>query len=227
MPELVVTIDGPAGSGKSTVAPLLAGRLDASFLDTGAMYRAVTLAALRDKVDLTDEGSLLAVLDRHRFEFRAQQTTMQVCLDGQAVTEQIRCSEVTEKARYIASCPRIRDRLVQWQRAYADKFQRIVTEGRDQGTVAFPDADVKFYLTAEPAERARRRLAQLQAKGSAETLQKVQQAIEQRDASDATRSVAPMKPAPDAIIVDTTAMTIEQVVDTLAAHVRERCSKKL
>jgi len=224
--DLIITIDGPAASGKSTVARLLARRLDASFLDTGAMYRAVTLAAMRAGIDLNDEQKLIDLMQKCEFQFSEQAGKMNVCIDGSDVTEQIRSTDVTANARYIAGAPRVRDQLVQMQRLFAAGRRKIVTEGRDQGTVAFDDADIKFYLTADSSERARRRQAELQAKGIDENLEKIQEAIEQRDKSDQSRTVGPLKPAENAIVVDTTNMSIEQVVEKLAGYVKEKCSKK-
>ena len=225
MADLIVTIDGPAASGKSTVARLLARKLEADFLDTGAMYRAVTFAAMQAGVDLSDEGKLLGVMQAHQFQFFLQAGKMIVSVDDIDVTEQIRSPEVTANARYIASAPKVRERLVKIQRQFAAGRRKIVTEGRDQGTVAFADADIKFYLTADAAERARRRQAELQAKGGGESLEHIQEAIEQRDDSDRSRAVGPLKPAEDAIVVDTTNLGIEQVVEKLLEFVKKRCLK--
>jgi len=221
MADLIITIDGPAASGKSTVARLLAQKLGADFLDTGAMYRAVTFAAMQAGVDLNDEEKLLDCLGAHTFQFSPRAGKMAVSVDVTDVTEQIRSSEVTANARFIASAPRVRERLVRMQRQFAAGRKKIVTEGRDQGTVAFADADVKFYLTADPAERARRRQAELQARGGGEGLERVQEAIEQRDDSDRSRAVGPLKQAEDAIVVDTTKLSIDQVVEKLLAFVKE------
>jgi len=225
MASLVVTIDGPAGSGKSTVARLLADKLGATFLDTGAMYRAVTLAAMRTSLDLGVEGNLLKVIDETDFTFSAAPNEMKVLIDNEDVTEHIRDSEVTANARFAASAPNVRAALVEMQRRFAADHQMIVTEGRDQGTVAFPDAHLKFYLTADASQRAVRRHAELQEKGNSQSVEQIQEAIEKRDESDQSRSVGPMKPAKDAIIVDTTRLTIEEVVDKLLSCVREKCSK--
>ena len=224
MPELVVTIDGPAGSGKSTVARLLADRLDATFLDTGAMYRALTLAAVRDGVELRDEEQLVAVADRHRFGFEAAQGKMLVSIDGQDVTEAIRDNALTAQVRFAAAAPRVRERLVEMQRAFAARHARIVTEGRDQGTVVFPEANVKFYLTADVRERARRRKAELEAKGLPADLEQIRQAIEARDRSDENRAVGPLRPAPDAVTIDTTDLSVAEVVERAYRYVEERCS---
>lgn len=217
----MVTIDGPAGSGKSTVAGLLAQKLGASFLDTGAMYRAVTLAAMQSGADLSNEDELLNIMQKTDFKFNIENVEMTVHINGTDVTEQIRSSEVTTNARYIASAPKMRDKLVKMQRQFAAEYKKIVTEGRDQGTVAFPEADIKFFLTADPVERARRRQAQLQTKGVSENLEQIQHAMEQRDKSDQNRTVGPLKPADDAIIVDTTDLNTEQVVDKLLNYVKE------
>jgi cytidylate kinase len=225
MADLIVTIDGPAASGKSTVARLLARKLDADFLDTGAMYRAVTFAAMQAGVDLSDEGKLLGVMQAHQFQFSLRADTMIVFIDDVDVTEQIRSPEVTANARYIASAPKVRERLVKMQRQFAAGRRKIVTEGRDQGTVAFADADIKFYLTADAAERARRRQAELRTKGNNESLERTQKALEERDKSDQSRAAGPLKPAEDAIVVDTTNLGIEQVVEKLLEFVKERCLK--
>ena len=221
MANLVITIDGPAASGKSTVARLLAERLGASFLDTGAMYRAVTLAAIEAGVDMSDEEKMLGVLDNRKFEFAVREGKMVVYIDGLDVTEQIRRQEVTANARYAASAVKLREKLVEMQRQFAAREEKIVTEGRDQGTVAFPDAGVKFYLIADSAERAKRRQIELSAKGSSENLEQIQNAIEERDKSDEDRAVGPLKPAEDAIVVDTTDLSIEEVVEKVLRFVED------
>jgi len=226
MAELVITIDGPAASGKSTVARLVAQKLGASFLDTGAMYRAVTLAAIRTGVDLSDEKKLLGVMRVSNFQFSVKDGLTTVSIDGVNVTEQIRSPEVTAKARYIASAAKIREKLVQMQRRFAAGEKKLVTEGRDQGTVAFDDADIKFYLTADAGERARRRQEELVAKGDSKSLEEIQKAIEERDKSDQMRTVGPLKPAEDAIIIDTTDLSIEEVVEKVLGFVKEKCLKK-
>ena len=221
MSNLVITIDGPAASGKSTVARLLAERLGASFLDTGAMYRAVTLAAIEAGVDMSDEEKLLGVLQTSEFQFAVKEGEMAVRIDGVDVTERIRRPEVTAKVRHIASSAKLREKLVRMQRQFAAGEEKIVTEGRDQGTVAFADADVKFYLTADAGERARRRLAELRARGGGESLEQIQKAIEERDKSDEDRAVGPLRPADDAVVIDTTDLGIEEVVEKLL-----RCVEK-
>jgi cytidylate kinase len=225
MADLIITIDGPAASGKSTVARLLAERLGAGFLDTGAMYRAVTLAVMQAGVDMSNEEKLLEVWETSEFQFAIKKGKMTVCLDGVDVTEQIRGPEVTAEAQHIASATKMRAKLVQMQREFAAGEEKIVTEGRDQGTVAFPNADIKFYLTAEVAERARRRQAELAAEAGG-SLENIQKAIEQRDKSDRSRAVGPLRPASDAIIVDTTDLSIEEVVEKLLCCIEEKCPKR-
>ena len=223
---MVITIDGPAASGKSTAARLLARKLGASFLDTGAMYRAVTLAAMQAGVDMTDQEKLLGVMKKSEFQFSFRDGKMVVCINGIDVTGQIRQPQITANARYIASSPKARGKLVQMQRQFAASRQKIVTEGRDQGTVAFSDADIKFYLTADSAERARRRQAELRAKGGDQSLEQIQKAIEERDKSDENRTVGPLRPAEDAIVVDTTDLSIDEVVEKLLSCVKEKCLRK-
>jgi len=235
MADLIITIDGPAASGKSTVARLLAEKLGASFLDTGAMYRAVTLAAMQAGVDMSDEDKLLEVMETSEFQFSLSDDKMMVFINGIDVTEQIRQPQITANTRYIASSPKAREKLVQMQRQFAAGRGKIVTEGRDQGTVVFSDADMKFYLTADSIERARRRQAELRAKGSDESclskrgrdesLEQIQKDIEERDKSDQSRAVGPLRPAKDAIVVDTTDLSIEEVVEKLLGYVKEKCLK--
>ncbi len=222
MEQTVVTIDGPAASGKSTVAVRLAQKLGATFLDTGGMYRAVTLAAMQAGADLADEKALLKTLGKTQFEFYPSSGGMKVSLNGSDVTAEIRDTKVTANSHYIASAPQVRARLVQMQRDFARGRDKVVTEGRDQGTVAFPDAQVKFFLIASVAERARRRYLELTDKQSI-SLEQIQAAIEQRDQRDRSRAAGPLTAADDAIEIDTTELSIEQVVDKLADYVRKRC----
>ena len=221
MASLVITIDGPAASGKSTTARLLAQRLGAVFLDTGAMYRAVTLAAMQKGARLSDEKALLDVLRNTEFEFRADSDRMSAFIDGVDVTAAIRRRDVTENSRYIAAVPKVRAELVKMQRDFAAVHEKVVTEGRDQGTVAFANADVKFFLTADIETRARRRMNEL--KDTSEvTLDNLIKSIEERDAKDSSRAEGPLRAADDAIIIDTTDLNLEQVVELLVSNVRSR-----
>jgi cytidylate kinase len=226
MAGLIITIDGPAASGKSTAARLLAEKLGASFLDTGAMYRAVTLAAMQKGVNLNSEDELLVIFQKSRFKFDIKEGKMVVSIDGADVMEQIRRPEVTANAKYVAKVPKVREKLVEMQRQFAADHERIITEGRDQGTVVFPDADVKFFLAADSLERARRRRAELLARGSRESLEKIQKDLEERDKSDRERDTGPLRPAADAISVDTTDLNIDEVVEKLLNLVRKICPKK-
>jgi cytidylate kinase len=225
MAEWVVTIDGPAAGGKSTVARRVAEQLSATFLDTGTMYRAVTLAAVRDDVDLNDEGQLVEVIARHRFRFEAAAEKTAVLIDGADVTEAIRAPELTAQVRPVAAAAPVREKLVAMQRAFAARHDRIVTEGRDQGTVAFPEADAKFFLTATATERARRRAAELADQGIDADAGQIRQAIEARDRSDRDRATGPLRPAPDVVTIDTTDLSIDEVVSRVCRDVEERWRK--
>lgn len=211
----VVTIDGPAGTGKSTAARHAAERLGWRLLDTGAMYRAVALAALRAGLDMEDDRALGDLADRLGVALPGDR----VKLDDEDVSEAIRTVEVTRATRYPANNPRVRARLADWQRAFAAEHDTIA-EGRDQGTVVFPDAPLKYYLDARPEERARRRHTEFLAKGEVIAFEDVLADLERRDAEDEARALAPLRPAPDAIRLDTTGMTIAEVVDRIERDAR-------
>jgi len=211
----VVTIDGPAGAGKSTVSKRLADRLGWRLLDTGAMYRAVTLAALRGGVDLEDDRAVGDLAARLSVQLPARR----VLLDGEDVTASIRGVEVTNATQYVAASPSVRRQLVAWQRARAAEND-VITEGRDQGTIVFPDAFRKFFLTASLEERARRRHAEFVARGEPITLEAVLRGLQERDARDASRAIAPMRPADDALVIDTTGLSLDQVVARIEHHLQ-------
>jgi cytidylate kinase len=221
MAKLTITIDGPAGSGKSSTAKLLAAKIGAAFLDTGAMYRAVTLAAMRNRCSLNDAAGLEKIIDGTDFKFEIKDGQMTVKINNSDVTGKIRDPQVTANVRFIASVPSLRNRLVQMQRDFAGEYEKIVTEGRDQGTVVFPDADLKIFLTADNAERAKRRAKELVQKGHKVDISELEQEIEKRDLQDSTRKVAPLVAAADAITLDTTSLTLEQVVNKILELIKK------
>jgi cytidylate kinase len=222
MAELIITIDGPAGSGKSTAAKLLAAKIGAAFLDTGAMYRAVTLVAMQNQIDLNDVKALEKLIDAVNFKFEIAKNQMTVKINNQDATEQIRDPKVTANVHFIASQPSLRDRLVKMQRDFADRHEKIVTEGRDQGTVVFPDANFKFFLIANPKERAKRRGAELTQKGHKVDLARLQNDIEKRDASDKNRDTAPLVAAKDAVIIDNTNFTQQQTLNEILKTINKK-----
>lgn len=209
-----MAIDGPAGAGKSTIAKLLAAQVGIPYLDTGAMYRSVTLAALERNIALTDERAL-GELARSVEVFVGRDN---VLLDGTDVTEQIRSAEVNASVSHVATNSEVRTHLRGAQRDWVARMGGGIVEGRDIATVVFPDACAKIFLTASARERARRRVEQ-----AGGDIDEVEQAIIDRDARDASRTDGPMIAATDAVVVDTTGLTIDQVIATLAGLVKERC----
>ena len=218
---MIITIDGPAGSGKSTTARKLAARLGIPYLDTGAMYRVVTLAALEDGVDLRDEAALAALAERDDYQLDPGPTHIRVTLRGRDVTEEIRSMRVNDHTRYIAASPGVRRVLIRKQREIARRLGSLVTEGRDQGTAAFPDADAKFFLAAAREKRAERRLHDLLADGEEGTLEQVLANVDERDRTDAQRPVAPLAVPANAVRIDTTALSIHAVLDMIVEHLRK------
>jgi cytidylate kinase len=219
---MIITIDGPAGSGKSTAARRLAKALGIAYLDTGATFRAVTLRAMKAGIDLADEATLLAIAREAAIELQPADDGLRVLLDGEDVSRQIRTQAVTANAFYAARSPAVRAELAELQRRIGQSLGSFVTEGRDQGSVVFPAADVKFFLDASPEVRARRRCDELLAAGERADYDHVLQSIRQRDERDRARAVAPLVVPRGAVAIDTSAKTIEQTTAEMLRHVEAR-----
>ncbi|MDH4203724.1 MAG: (d)CMP kinase [Phycisphaerae bacterium] len=222
----IVTIDGPAGVGKSTVARMLAKKLGGIFLDTGATYRAVTVAAMQQGADLQDLRAILDVMDRTTFDFRHEGDVLKVFVDGNDETQTIRQPDITENVKYVAGKQPLRSRLVELQKRFASQFDIVVTEGRDQGTVVFPEAQFKFFLTADSKERTRRRHEELKASGQEMDFDELHEQMSQRDYYDESRTVSPLKPAPDAIHIDTTNIDAETVVEKMLEIITQQTDQQ-
>ena len=211
MRKIIIAIDGHSSGGKSTFARALAARLGYTFIDTGAMYRAVTLCALEEgaigKDGVPDVGRIIAMLDRLTMEFHGGE----LWLDGRAVGDAIRSIEVSDAVSAVSSIPEVREKLVAMQREMG-RGRGVVMDGRDIGTVVFPDAELKIFLTADPAVRAHRRYDELHARGEDVSLAEIERNIRRRDALDAEREVSPLRRAPDALILDNSAMTPDQQI---------------
>jgi CMP/dCMP kinase len=218
----IVTIDGPSGSGKGTISRAVAVQVGWHLLDSGALYRLVALSGLKRGVksdDIDAHAQLAGAMDV-RFDV-APDGGEAVILAGEEVTRQIRSEEAGQGASRVAAWPPVRAALLDRQRAFA-KAPGLVADGRDMGTVVFPEGDLKIFLTASPAERALRRYKQLKDKGSDVSLPALSREITERDQRDSTRAVSPLKPAPDAEVIDSTSLTIEQVIDRVIALGRAR-----
>lgn len=214
---MIVTLDGPAGAGKSSTARALAARLGWCYMDTGAMYRAVALTALQRGIPLDDADRLARLAESMAIEFRDGR----VLVDGQDVSTAIRTEEITQATRPVADAPPVREAMKRVQRRLAEGLD-IVTEGRDQGSVVFPQAALKVFLTASPAERARRRYREEQGRGNAASIDAILTSQTRRDEADRTRPVGAMKPADDAVIVETDGLSPDDVVDRLVAMIEAR-----
>ena len=219
----VITIDGPSGSGKGTVAALLAAKLGWNFLDSGALYRLLAFAARNHGVDLTNEEALKLLAAHLDVQFGAAKDGhgMQIILEGEEVTSAIRNEQVGAGASQVAALPAVRDALLQRQKAFREP-PGLVADGRDMGTVVFPDAPLKIFLTASAEERARRRYLQLKGKGDDVNLASLLDEIRARDERDTQREVAPLRPADDAVQLDSTDLSIEQVLGQILSEVAKR-----
>jgi CMP/dCMP kinase len=217
MRKLLITIDGPAGAGKTTVSRLLAARLGYRYIDTGALYRAVAVAACRQNIAAEDDSALDRLLETLELNFHPCESGQRLLANGEDITDLIRTPEISMRASTVSARPGVRAYLLKIQRELG-RQKAAVFEGRDMGTVVFPDAEVKFFLSAAEATRALRRFAEIQAKTGV-SLEEVGRDLRRRDEQDTHRTLAPLKPAEDAIRIDSSDLTIEQVVERMLKHV--------
>jgi cytidylate kinase len=221
---LIIAIDGPSGAGKSTLAKRLAKELGFIYVDTGAMYRALALKVLREGVDLADDASMARLIGSTTIDLRQVDGALQVLLDGADVAAEIRTPQVSQMASKASALAVVRARLLELQRDMAWRGN-IVAEGRDIGTVVFPQAEVKIFLQASAAERARRRFAELQSAGQSVDLTKTLREIEERDQRDSERDLAPLRQADDALMIDSSGVDADQVTARVLAHIRTKQEK--
>ncbi|MFI9408169.1 (d)CMP kinase [Nocardia sp. NPDC052316] len=221
---LVVAMDGPSGTGKSSVSRRLATRLGARYLDTGAMYRVATLRVLRAGIELTDAAAIGAAVKELPLSIGTDPRREVIQLDGEDVSSEIRGDAVTKAVSAVSAVPEVRDLLVALQREITTAAQRIVVEGRDIGTVVLPAADAKIYLTASAEARAHRRNQQNIAEGRGDDYEAVLADVQRRDNLDSTRKVSPLRPADDAVLVDTSDLNMDEVIDELYRVVAQQIS---
>lgn len=220
----IIAIDGPSGVGKSTISKLLSEKLGYIYIDTGAMYRTAALLALEAGIDLSNGDRVAQLCESLAFSFRIEGDTVHVTCNGRDVTEAIRTHEMGMHASNVSKNSQVREVLVGLQRKLGEQHDAIL-EGRDIGTVVFPQATFKFYLDASMEERARRRYRELTEKGEGASLEEVKEAIRKRDINDSTRKTAPLKPAKDAIMIDTTGKDIPTVIEEILQHIRKQDSR--
>ena len=218
----IIAIDGPSGAGKSTLGRKLARELGLLYIDTGAMYRAVALAAAAAGVKDSDAEGLTCVAHRARIGLEGDPDSLRVLLDGRDVSEEIRGEAVGRDASLVSAVPEVRRELVRRQREMGERGGGVVLDGRDIGTVVFPSADVKFFLTAVPEARARRRLVEERARAASQSFEETLADINDRDRRDATRDDSPLAIADDAVVIDTTELSAAEVFDTMLRTVRDR-----
>ena len=214
---MIVAIDGPSGSGKSTLGRMLAHALKLLYIDTGSMYRAVALATIESEIDPGDKEAVTALANRIEIDLEGDPDSLSVLLNGSDVTDQIRTEKVTEMSSIVSTIPGVRRAMVERQRAFGKRG--AVLNGRDIGTVVFPDADVKFFLTAAPEERAERRYKEDQVAGTSTTFAETLADMVERDRRDSTRADSPLKVADDAIVIDSTGKNIDEVLAEMMSHV--------
>ncbi|MGH7767526.1 MAG: (d)CMP kinase [Candidatus Binatia bacterium] len=223
MKRLTIAIDGPAGAGKSTVAKRLAKELGYTYMDTGAMYRAFAWKVRQGGIDLEDEEKLREALRRTNVELSDREGNLKVLLDGRDVTTEIRTPELSQWASKISALGPVRERMVELQRAMGARGG-VVAEGRDIGTVVFPQADVKVFLTAGPEERAKRRFAELKEQGKRVSLDETLEEMVERDRRDQERALAPLRRAEDAVAIDSTGRTVDQVMEQIMQEIKKKMS---
>lgn len=217
----VITVDGPSGAGKGTLCQALANKLGWQLLDSGAIYRVLALAALHHHVDIESEEALVPLAANLDVRFEPREKELAVMLEGEDVSNEIRSEVVGNTASLTATFPRVREALLRRQRAFRTK-PGLIADGRDMGTVVFPDAPVKIFLDATPEERAQRRMQQLQKKGFDVKLSDLLADIKERDFRDRNRLIAPLVPAKDALILDSTKLSIEGVIEQALAYVKKK-----
>jgi CMP/dCMP kinase len=222
MKSFVIAIDGPSGAGKSTLGKLLARELGLLYADTGAMYRAVALACVESNTNTGDSEAVAEVARRARVELSGPPDSLRVQLDGRDVTDELRSEQVTRLASVVSAVPAVRRELVRQQREMGARGAGMVLDGRDIGTVVFPDADVKFFLTAVPEERARRRYDEDHAREPGLTYDDTLADLNSRDLRDSTRADSPLKIADDAVVIDTTESGVEEVFARMLEVIRDR-----
>ena len=218
---IAVAIDGPAGAGKSTIARAAAAQLGFVYVDTGALYRTIGLAVCRRGIDGTDVPGILATLPEIQVGLTYQDGAQHVLLDGEDVSDAIRTPQISTYASQVSSVPEVRAYLLDLQRDLARR-QSVIMDGRDIGTVILPDAKVKIFLPASPEKRAARRCAELREKGQDVTVEDILADMERRDALDASRAAAPLKQAEDAVLVDTSDLTLEQSIEAVLTVIRDK-----
>lgn len=223
---LIVAVDGPSGAGKSTVCRAVAAQLGAKYLDTGAMYRVATLHVLREGIDPTDTAAVIAATASIPLSVNDDPASREVLLGGEDVSKDIRSTEVNRAVSAVSAVPEVRENLVAKQRELSAQAHRCILDGRDIGTTVLPDAPVKVFLTASAEVRARRRFEQEKATGIDSDYETVLADVIRRDELDSNRAVSPLRPAEDAIILDTSELTLEQVIDTLITLIEKSAEGK-